>query len=338
MEGPFSYEEKEKNMIPQQTTAVSPSIKKPSMEVLRPALERNKYLGGTDAAAICGMSRRKSILQIWAEKTGKIQPEDISSLWHIRLGRLYEDDVCQIFMEETGKKVHRVNETIHHPKYPFLAANVDRRVVGEDAILEAKTATEFLRHEWEGEDIPADYIFQCFHYLMVTGKKRCYLAVAIGKTDFKIKIIERDEKVLASLLEREIEFWTKYVEPDVMPTVISHMDGDLLSQLYPVANEAKEIALGDEANILVENLKAFEADKRNLERIIEEKKNELKVLLGDAASGTTGINQVRWVNYVQNRLDGKGLLEKYPAIHKEFYKASAMRRFSYGPIKKNGAE
>ena len=36
-------------------------------------------------------------------------------------------------MEDTGKKLERVNQTLIHPKYNFLRANIDRKVVGENA-------------------------------------------------------------------------------------------------------------------------------------------------------------------------------------------------------------
>lgn len=321
-------------MIPHQQAA-------PKLEVLHPdsfAQERTKYLGGTDAAAVCGLSKRKTILELWLEKTGRVIPKDISKEWFIRLGKLYEDDVCQLFMEETGKKVRRVNETLFHPKYPFIAANVDRLVIGEDAILEAKTCSDFMAWEWEGEEIPADYIFQCYQYLLVTGKAKCYLAVAVGKTDFIRKEIYRDETVLQLLLQKEVDFWTNFVEKDVQPDVVTYRDDAAILTLYPHANEEKEIQLGDDANKLVENIKAFEADKKNLEHMIDQNKNELKIMLGDATSGTTGINRVRWINSTQSGFDRTGLKTKYPSIYDEFHRTNPTRRFSCGPIKINTKE
>lgn len=324
-------------MLPQKSEQNTPTepVKSPALHVVNPQrMDRTKYIGGTDAAAICGLSQWKTPIQVWALKTGKIQEEDISDKLPVKLGIKLEQTVCELFMEETGKKLHRVNETLFHPKHKFIGANIDRRVVGENAIFEAKTCSAYKDKEWANGEIPADYILQCHHYLMVTGAERCFLAVLIGNHDFQIRIIERDEKVMASLLEREVLFWKDYVEADIMPWVVTHRDGDTISQLYPVADDAKEITLGDDANKLVENLKAFEADQKNLDNMIEQHKNELKLLLGDAIQGSTGINRVRWINSKQSRLDGKSLLEKYPDIHKEFYSSSPVRRFSYGAIKK----
>lgn len=308
--------------------------KSPTLEVIRPdKMDRSKFIGGTDAAAICGQSRWKTILSVWAEKTGRVKPADIGDRLPVKLGLKMEQIVCELFTEETGKKLHRVNETIFHPQHNYLAANIDRRVVGEDAIFEAKTCSVRLSKEWQGDEIPPDYIFQCLHYLMVTGKQRCYLAVLIGNEDFKIKVIDRDEKLLTSLFQREILFWKDYVEADLMPLVVSYKDGDLISQLYPVGDENKEIVLGDDANMLIENLKAYEADYRNIEHLIDQKKNELKLMMGEAVRATTGINQIKWVNSQTSRLDGKALLEAHPDIHKQFYRSTPTRRFTYGPVK-----
>jgi putative phage-type endonuclease len=110
--------------------------------------ERRGYIGSTDSAAILGLSRYSTPLHVWAVKTGQIIEEDISGKLPVRLGHKLEQAVAELFSEETGKKLHRVNETIYHPKYPFLAANVDRRVVGEKAAVEIKNVGAFRRDDW----------------------------------------------------------------------------------------------------------------------------------------------------------------------------------------------
>ncbi len=119
--------------------------------------ERTAYLGGSDAAAVLGLSRWSSPLTVWAIKTGQIVSEDKSDQLAIQVGNELEDAVCRLFTKRTGKKVARVNETIFHPKHPFLGANIDRRIVGEDSVLEAKTASGWKAKEWTGEDIPIEY-------------------------------------------------------------------------------------------------------------------------------------------------------------------------------------
>lgn len=78
------------------------------------------------------------------------------------------------------KKVRRRNQVFEHPEYPFLRANIDRDVVGEKAILECKTANQFLSKEWDGEEVPLSYLCQVQHYMNVLDRDYCYFAVLIG--------------------------------------------------------------------------------------------------------------------------------------------------------------
>jgi putative phage-type endonuclease len=180
--------------------------------------DRTKYLGGSDAAACLGLSRWKSPLAVWALKTGAIAEEDISDRLPVKLGVRLEEAVAELFEEQTGKVVNRVNRTITHPQYDFLRANIDRKVLKEDAILECKTTSAWKAKEWDGEEVPREYVIQALHYLAVTGAAKCYVAVLIGNQDFKIKTVERDDKVIADLIRREVHFWNEFVLKNVPPS------------------------------------------------------------------------------------------------------------------------
>lgn len=200
---------------------------------------RRSFIGGSDAAAILGLSRWRTPLQVWAEKTGQIQPEDISEKLNVKLGVRLEDTVAELFCEATGFKVRRVNETMFHEKYDFLAANIDRRVVGDDSILECKTTSAWNAKQWEGEEIPQEYIIQVLHYLAVTGYSKAYISVLIGNQDFKWKEIRRDEKTINAIVEQEVKFWNEFIVPVVMPTRIMANDSETLFNLFPLKSRIK---------------------------------------------------------------------------------------------------
>jgi len=290
--------------------------------------ERVRYIGGTDAAAILGLSRWKTPLAVWAEKTGQIEPEDISERLNVKLGNMLEDAVAKLFAEETGKKVHRANETIAHRKHDFLCANIDRRVVGEDAILECKTASGWKAKEWEGEEIPTEYIVQVMHYLMVTGASKGYIAVLIGNEKFVWKEIPRDEQMIKQMMAREVEFWEKYVVPKTMPTLIKHNDDETLYKLFPVQTEEKTAQFGDEQMRIVESIQAMTADVMALERQIDKAKNELKAVMQDAAVAAFGDKKVAtWKEVTSNKLDTKAFKEAHPDVFGKFSVESKSRVF-----------
>jgi len=288
--------------------------------------ERLNYIGSTDSAAILGLSRYSTPLSVWAEKTGAIVPEDISHKLPVRLGHKLEQAVAELFMEETGKKLHRVNETIYHPKYKFIAANIDRRVVGEKALCEIKNVGAFRRDEWREGQAPAEYLCQVMHQLAVTGLERGYLVGLIGNTDFEIRTIDRDEKALADLVIREVSFWNDFVVTKVMP-MISRGDKDTLSLLFPLAEEGKEIELDDRAAALCDSLDGLRSDLKGLEGSIAVAENEIKAMLGTADSGTVGNRKIFWSNIMTRRLDGEALKKEMPEIYEKFRKPYTYRKF-----------
>lgn len=287
--------------------------------------QRHLYLGGTEAAAVVGLSRRKTLLDVWAEKTGVVQREDIGHKLPVKLGNALEQCVADLFADETGKKVHRVNETLFHPRYPFLGANLDRRVVGERAILECKTTTAWLAKEWEGQEIPQEYIIQCLHYLAVTGADRCYLAVLIGNQDFKWMIVERDEAAINNLVQREVEFWEKYVVPGVMPQMVKARDSEVLFKMFPEAPDGSLISLDSSANEAIEFLQTLQRDAANLENQIEQKKNELKMMLGTNEIGLTDLYRVSWKVQKTARVDTTNLKKQKPEVWQQFAKTTESR-------------
>lgn len=296
-------------------------------------LDRSTFIGGSDAAGVLGLSRWDTPLSVWAEKTGQyIKPEVESEA--AELGKELEDYVAKRFSRKTGKNVQRAESKYFHPQANFLGATIDRRVVGEDAGLECKTASAWKSKEWEGEEIPQEYIIQCYHYMMVTGLKKWYLAVLIGNQDFKIKELFWDEKFINSMREREVDFWKEYVLTKVPPMgMVTKRDADVLLGLYPVAQEERGIVLSDKANILIENLDAYKKDLKNLEGQIDLHENQLKAMLGEAEFGATGINRIYWQNTLTRRFDTKAFEKVYPDIAKQFKPAKPGRRFWYKPIK-----
>lgn len=282
--------------------------------------ERVNDIGGSDAAAVLGVSHWSTPLKIWAEKTGELPHEDISDRLPVRLGHALEDTVAQLFSEETGKKVYRVNSTLFHPQYPFIAVNLDRRIVGEKAFLEAKTTSAWKRKDWEGDEIPQEYIVQCLHGLAVTGMERAYLAVLIGNEGFKIKTIERDEKLLNEVINREVRFWNDFVVPKVMPKSISKNDSETIQRLFPEAIQGKEVYLGDDAKQIIELLEGMKQDSKHLDGLIQQKENELKALIKENEIGVVGDKRVMWTNRKSRRLDMSLIKEEIPDIYLKYAK------------------
>lgn len=287
--------------------------------------QRLKGIGGSDAAAAIGRSTWKSPYYLWCEKTWRIH-NDIDNE-AMRLGRDMEEYVAYRFCEATGKKVRKSKYSFQSVEYPFMLANVDRLVIGEDAGLECKTTSALTRTKYDKGDIPIQYYIQCMHYMAVTGKKKWYIAVLVlGKGFYWFEVL-RDEDEIQNLICLEKEFW-HYVETDEMPPVDgSESTSDALRALYPEAEESYDIDLyGADKDI-----QRYEDVKELIKKLTREKveiENKLKKQLGNATYGHTKNKRVVWKNSTQSRVDSDMLRKKYPEIFKECLKEIKQRRFS----------
>ena len=108
---------------------------------------RKTGIGGSDAGAICGLNPYSSPVKIYQDKTQEATEEEDNE--SMRQGRDLEDYVARRFMEETGLKVRRSGQMYRSEEYPFMLANVDRLIVGQDAGLECKTASAFSADKWK---------------------------------------------------------------------------------------------------------------------------------------------------------------------------------------------
>ena len=229
---------------------------------------RREGIGGSDASVIVGLNRWKSPFQLWLEKTGKAEPEDLSDNEYVYWGKVLEEAVANRFCELTGKKVQR-RGLLQMDGCPYIIASVDRMVVGENAGLECKTCNGFAAKEWEDDEVPAAYYVQCQHYMMVTGCERWYIAVLIGGNRFVWKEIPRNDKEIDLLFQAETEFWHK-VQEGIMPEV----DGSESCKDALVAEFqggiAEPLTLPGMAVWIIEQI-----------RKIEDAKNDLEIKCGD---------------------------------------------------------
>lgn len=123
---------------------------------------RKTGIGGSDAGSICGVNPYSSAIKVFKDKvSGEIGEENNEA---IRIGHDLEDYVAKRFTEASGLKVRKSNYMYRSVEHPFMIADVDRLVVGEDAGLECKTASAYNADKWKDGDIPLHYVMQCYHY------------------------------------------------------------------------------------------------------------------------------------------------------------------------------
>lgn len=196
---------------------------------------RQGRIGGSDAAAILGMNPYKTNVQLWEEKTGRRQHEDISEKPYVKYGTEAEEPLRQLFRLDFPEYqvMYQEGNMWLNDAIPWGHASLDGWLMdqgGRRGIWECKT-TEIMRSGqmklWKGR-IPDNYYIQLLHYLLITGFD---FAVLKGQLKFEIDgemwlqtkhyKIERSEvqEDIEFLKEKEFEFW-QHIKQDKPPALI----------------------------------------------------------------------------------------------------------------------
>lgn len=285
---------------------------------------RQQGIGGSDAGAICGLNPFSTPMSVYAIKVGLAKEKEETEA--MRIGNDLEEYVAQRFTESTGKKVKKCNYVLQHPKYPWMLADVDRLIVGENAGLECKTTSAFNKTDFTKADIPQQYYVQCVHYMAVTGAKRWYLEVVVlglGAYNF---VIERNEEEINALIEIERKFWHDNVLARVEPEVDGkEQTSETIKEMYiPVEGESVDLMpygnLLDEYQELKAQIEALETRKEQI-------KQELQVYMATATEGHTGAYTVSWKAQFKAIVDTKRLKAECPEIYNAYLKHSVSRPF-----------
>ncbi|NMM35986.1 MAG: YqaJ viral recombinase family protein [Glaciimonas sp.] len=272
---------------------------------------RKGGIGSSDAAAAVGLNPYQSQLELWMIKTGrddalpKIDPGDETSPMY--WGSLLEPIVAAHYTKHSGNRVRRINAVLQHPDpdCAWMLANLDYTVVGsnEVQILECKTAGEFGSRLWR-DGVPEYVVLQVQHQLAVTNKIAADVCVLVCGQEIRIHRIERDDALIARLIELERQFW-RYVETDLPPPADgSDSAAKALQCLYP-QDRGNTLDLTDDRDMssAYADLVTVRDDITAREKIEAELKQRIQQRMGDASRARFETGEVSW----KKSKDGLGL-------------------------------
>ena len=286
---------------------------------------RKKGIGSSDAAAAAGLNPYKSQLELWMEKTGrdaglpKIDPNDESSptYW----GTLLEPIVAAHYTKRTGNRVRRINAVLQHPFEPWMLANIDREVLGDSGVqvLECKTAGLNGVRLWK-EGVPEYVQLQVMHQLAVTGKSAADVAVLVCGQELQVHRIQRDEQMIANLIEVERVFW-RYVETDQAPPADGSDSADqALRCLFPY-DSGTSLDLSDdlEMSAVFDDLVAVRRVLAEHLQLEAQLKQRIQQRMGEASRATFEGGDVTWKRSKDsNGFDLGRLLRERPELATQF--------------------
>jgi putative phage-type endonuclease len=292
---------------------------------------RTKYLGGSDIGAILGFSKYRTALDVWLEKTGRVVNE-VNSL-PMRFGSFAEEFVACEYATQTGYALVHSEDSVAHPRYPFMVGHIDRYVFdGEvtDAnelfnsdssctashLLECKTASPFNQSDW-GElgtdEVPMSYLVQCLWYLAITNLERCDVAVLFGNSDFRIYEVYRDRELEDLIIHKAAAFWVDYVEADLPPPAQCESD---YHHLFKKEVTGKSVEADPMVCDMTQKLQLLNSEIKSKESEVSQIKQTIMGQMGEAELLTyQGQVLATWKSPKQSyRLDGKRLELEHPEL------------------------
>ena len=280
--------------------------------------ERKSGIGGSDAAAVLGVSPWRTPVDVWLDKTGRApQKEETEAM---RIGTELEDFVARRYCQETGRTVQRYNRMIHDG---CLLGNFDRLVVpdgekvashmGEirtDTVLECKTSSA----EWDGE-VPLQYVCQVQHYM---GLAPCLAhadvaALFLGRKHFEVFRVDRDDEAIREMRERLKAWWEEFVVGDTMPQPTNEED---CRKLWARSNPGKSVFATEEIAAKVAEYAVKKAEASKVKAELETLQGDICAAIGDAEVllGADGKPIVTWKSAKDSaKTDWEGLARKLGA-------------------------
>lgn len=314
---------------------------------------RRRGIGGSDVAAILGVSPFRTARDIYYDKIGVVAIDPDESNWvQLEMGNLLEDLVAQIFQKKTGYRVFKIHKMFYHVKYQFMLADVDYFVElpdGTIALLEIKTTNYNAKDNWwlDGREIvPIYYELQGRHYMAVMDYDRVFFCCLYGNTEDEVIIreIKRDKDYEEELIYLEEAFWMGNVQKRNPPPYIE--DGDLILEsvrMYGAAADpdAEVVTLNvTQVAVIIQYLQLqqekakHDAESKRLEAAMKRLRGKIASDMGASCKAvgkyngidyTVTNNPVRKPSVVKDNL--MRLQLNYPEIYDEYVTASEFRQF-----------
>lgn len=283
---------------------------------------RQSYLGTSEWSVIAGLyNKYKSPLDVWNEKVHGYEPFDNIRM---KLGRDIEPMIAKWVEEENGGKVAVDGCVRFHPKYDFLATNLDgviHHIDTTQSVLEIKTASSVARENW-GAELPIQYYTQIQGQMAITGLRNAYVAILTfgyaGVDNFEIQWYGYDEEFANMVINKCISFWFDHVVTQVPPQPITESD---VKETYPQAN-GHSLEASPELADKIRVLKNLKATKKEMDQNIKGVELDIKKLMKDAQSITYGEDTLATWNNTKPRtsFNQKEFKEDHPDLYKKYLK------------------
>lgn len=304
-------------------------------------------VGGSDVAAIFGVSPWTTPLELWLIKKGRIKPPEKSNADQLQMGHLLEPIAAYWYGQKSGNAVTEDTNLYQHADHPYALANFDRRFTrasdGEPGILECKSCTYHKAGDWAEDAIPLYYELQLRFYLAVADVDIGAFSAVWGNNpdnDLAMPEIVRDRAKEDMIFER-LEEWIWSLENDKPPTMqdvkpklalesLARIYGSSQKDLPTVEFSGRYEKPLRKIAKLQEELATRNTEIKKLEKEIEAHSVRIAEAMKEHEHGVlTTTNDKLLIDFVTRktrRPDSKALKQKYPSVYDEVLKTSESRK------------
>jgi putative phage-type endonuclease len=263
-------------------------------------LDRTKSIGGSDVAAILGLSPWRTPLDVWREKAlGQLDDKSSDAM---EAGLRFEDPILMRFLDdhvETSQRQAAITR-----KAPVVVghrhASPDALLVqqGWQSLVEVKTTSSGEGWGLDGSsEIPAHYLPQVMHYLDVLELDDAYVPVLVWPSDMRriagltpaetIRAVglrtyrvHYNQALAAQIRDVVAEFWERHVVAMKPPEPRDLADAKRCA--WAVAG--KTVEADDELVELLEAREHYRTVIDDTEKLVEQAEMQIRAKLGDAES------------------------------------------------------
>ena len=308
--------------------------------------DRSGFIGGSDAAAIFGLSPWATPVELYLQKIGeKPKPPPTREQQRIfdRGHRLepFIIDMAVDKLRDMGLEVELIakNKRYADAEHSFLSCEIDfelivtgELVIGDKVYTldhehingDAKSVTGFARKKWgetDSEDVPIEYAIQFEHGLGITGRQFCMVAALRSFDDVDVFWTLRDDETIKAMREKCVLFW-ECVQTRTPPDPLTFTD---IKLLFPLDNGQATEATEE----IAEKVEALRTTKERI-KVLEEAEERLTFEVGDFISPNAiltynGAEIATWKGQIDTRLDGKSLKEDRPDLFEQYVTRKTIR-------------
>ena len=284
---------------------------------------RTKGIGGSDVASLMGISKYRTPVEVWLEKRGLRQPEDLSDKeaveWGVRLEAIVRIKFAEVHPE---LRVETLAATLVSKSRPWAHANLDGYLIdanGEYGVLEIKTVGKNREKDW-ATGVPDYYMTQVTHYLSVTGFKYAWVAALIGGQHYVEYRVERDDEDIRLVDESVDLFWNECVLGGNLPEVVgTQNEAKALMDIFGIGSDEYG---APENEVYFNQLVADYQEAKACERMYAERakkiSNDLRAAVGSKKGVESSRYKITWVKSSSSRFEKKRFAEEHPDLMSEY--------------------